>query len=853
MSIRLAAGIGMVLSTLAFGTQSSIAAPAYMNDADTRKPSNSARVPSINGHKFPRVIMAETQSMAGDLDKFAKYQVVTAGGGVLNKIAKLQKKNSSLLFFRALMPTEYLGYTHSNVHCSHSHSLPFENTTSSTSGCGVYAGHWLYQAGTKTKKSINSSTSTIPVADAKRFQVGQYIVIYSAPAGSFKNAEHAKITGRNTSKNTLTVQRGFKSKKRSHGSGSIVAQHVTGQGGSSLNWSFNISTTCPKDSNGKTYAQAAIAFIKGNYAKDWQGYNTSAKVSGFLFDSDFYTLFTNKRADVNNDLKTDDGKSSSGYNYWGNGLERFYQSVRSAFPNMYIKSGHQLARAFNSTNGTQMEGWPQSNGFHSVVPQYKTLNSEFANYRYYMHYINQGPAATHVLTKTPTSIYPKGTGASSNKPFRFALGMGLLEDGYFGSQNSTNHPDVWYDEFSVITDKSSGSYGKAVNPKSSNEATIRKNTGWLGNPLGSYTRIYNQGAFSPSASLISPGTFDSNTRGWSGVNVNISRDTSSTRDGAGSLRISKHTRYQSKLYGAKVKGPSAGLSKNGWYTLVFSAKADSPREIKANVGGYGERFLVGKTWRRYVMAFQAPASGSQRIDFTVGDENTNVWLDTVHLFKGNPNVFRRDFQNGIVVVNGTGSSTNVNLGGTFQHILGTQDRSVNNGKSVKSVSLKPWDAVLLVRSKKGGSSLGNTSPSTTPDTTPTDPSDVNVCGAPSVATDSDQGLFIWKNCNAGSWHMVASAGGDSGGIVYRGTLSSGDGFNMIDPVGFESHDVLDMGSTEVGFTLKVWNKGTDGIDLVVPETSEACFKVNASAGVYIGRNKVEMPSAFDLNTLKSCN
>jgi len=811
-----------------------------MNDADTRRPSSTANFPSIEGHKFPRVIMAETQSMAGNLEKFAKYQVIATGGGVLNKIAAVQRMNPSLLYFRAMMPTEFLGYNHS--YCSHSHSLAFENTASATAGCNVYAGHWLYQAGTTLRKAITNSATSIPVADAKRFQVGEYIVIYNAPAGSFRNAEHAKITGRNTSNNTLTVQRGFKSSKVKHGAGSIVAQHVTGQSGSKLNWSYNISTKSPKDSNGRTYAQAALAFVKNNYSKDATGNKTSAKVSGFLFDSDFYTLFDNKKADVNNDLRTDDGRDSSGTNWWGIGLENFYKGMRNAFPNKYIITGHQLARSFSATNGTQMEGWPQSNGYHSVVPQYKTLSSEFANYRYYMHHINRGPAASHVLTKTPTATYRDSTSASTNKPFRFALGMGLLEDGYFGSQNSPTHPDVWYDEFSVITDKSSASYGKAV---TSNQASIRKNTGWLGKPLGSYKRIYNNAAFSPSASLIKPGTFDSNINGWSGVNVKLSRNTANARDGSASLMVGKHTSYQKELYGAKVKGPAANLTKNTWYTLVFSATSNAPREIKANVGGYGERFLVGNTWRRYVMSFQAPANGSSRISFTVGDENTNVWLDTVYLFKGNANVFRRDFENGIVVVNGSNSSTTVDLGGTFQRIKGTQDPGTNNGKSLKNLSLNAWDAGILIRPKKGGSTA-STSPATSLDT--------DACGSPAINSGSDQGLFLWKDCNAGTWHFVASAGGDSSGNSFTGTVSSSGGFNFIDPVDFEKHDVLDMASSKVDFKLKVWNKGTDGIDMALPGGSNTCFRLNASSGrAYIGPDKVEVSSPINLNTLKQCN
>jgi hypothetical protein len=60
-------------------------------------------------------------------------------------------------------------------------------------------------------------------------------------------------------------------------------------------------------------------------------------------------------------------------------------------------------------------------------------------------------------------------------------------------------------------------------------------------------------------------------------------------------------------------------------------------------------------------------------------------------------VWRRDFANGIALVNNSGSTQTVSLGGTFRRIRGTQDPTVNSGASVSSVSLPPQDAVILLR------------------------------------------------------------------------------------------------------------------------------------------------------------
>jgi hypothetical protein len=61
-------------------------------------------------------------------------------------------------------------------------------------------------------------------------------------------------------------------------------------------------------------------------------------------------------------------------------------------------------------------------------------------------------------------------------------------------------------------------------------------------------------------------------------------------------------------------------------------------------------------------------------------------------------VYRRDFQKGIALVNpkGNGART-VDLGGDFKKISGAQDPSVNNGQTVRSVTLQDRDGIILLR------------------------------------------------------------------------------------------------------------------------------------------------------------
>ena len=60
-------------------------------------------------------------------------------------------------------------------------------------------------------------------------------------------------------------------------------------------------------------------------------------------------------------------------------------------------------------------------------------------------------------------------------------------------------------------------------------------------------------------------------------------------------------------------------------------------------------------------------------------------------------LWRRDFANGIALVNNTSASITYSLGGAFRKIAGTQDPTVNNGQSVSSVTLPAQGGLILLR------------------------------------------------------------------------------------------------------------------------------------------------------------
>jgi hypothetical protein len=679
---------------MVFSSATVFAAREFLDDANTRGPGNGS-APSINKHDFPRTFSHEfiggmTAQQAGN------FMFLDAHGTQFGKMQQAQQNFSSdTMLIRHISGRAYQQY--SAAYCDISGGPAFETTTPSSqggpssAGCGIYAGHWLYEPGTTLRQSVNSSATVLPVQDASRFTNGNYVVIYNAPAGSFNNAEHAKITAVNAGARTITVQRGYKSNKSSHNSGSIVAQHVIGQGTEKRLWAFNMSTQSPTDASGKRFWQFYADWMGKNYNRHNSGAVTGGNIAGIVLDADFYIDLISKNADHNNDLNADHGISGSGVNWLGDGLDAFYQRVRNQLPNRYVMAGVHDARGFHSAQGAQMENWlDYGNGDYSPKPAYKKFDELFQTYLFNMAERDQGPALVHNLTKTPTRLYPGNSSPkpTSNAPFRLGLAMTLMEDGYFGTHTAMT-PNAWWDEYAVNLNN-----GQAVNKN--DFAGIQQHRGWLGKPLGKFRRIYNDADFAPASSVLNNGSFDSNTNGWSTSNVNISRDTSNTQDGPGALRVSRMNNYNKNITGAQVRSQSIQTT-NGTWTLAFSARADEHREIRIDFGGAIDKVPVGKRWRRYVLELKTNGSNST-LRFNLGRENTQVWFDSIYLFKNkSAHVFMREFENGMALANATSSSKTIQVGSGWKRIRGNQDPNINNGNSVSSVTIGPMDGLLLIR------------------------------------------------------------------------------------------------------------------------------------------------------------
>jgi hypothetical protein len=148
---------------------------------------------------------------------------------------------------------------------------------------------------------------------------------------------------------------------------------------------------------------------------------------------------------------------------------------------------------------------------------------------------------------------------------------------------------------------------------------------------------------------------------------------------------------------ASITSPSFSLTAAQPYTVCFAIKGDRYKNVRLDVGGIvTEDIYVRTAWQRHVYAFVAPGTGSDTIQWQVGAERGNIYLDQVYIRQGHGAVMRRDFENGIVLVNPAKADATVDLGGTFYRLDG--NRAVNDGSELSgSVTVPAQDALILVK------------------------------------------------------------------------------------------------------------------------------------------------------------
>jgi hypothetical protein len=133
--------------------------------------------------------------------------------------------------------------------------------------------------------------------------------------------------------------------------------------------------------------------------------------------------------------------------------------------------------------------------------------------------------------------------------------------------------------------------------------------------------------------------------------------------------------------------------------------------INANTGNKGTQTSNLKKFR---FGLASTLMGDGYFSFDYGDQNhgQSWWYDEYDVELGKAisapvslnnkpqfeeDVWRREYENGIALVNPTAAAQDVDLGGEYEKITGLQDKTVNNGAIVSQVSLPSKDGLIMLR------------------------------------------------------------------------------------------------------------------------------------------------------------
>jgi uncharacterized protein (TIGR03437 family) len=355
---------------------------------------------------------------------------------------------------------------------------------------------------------------------------------------------------------------------------------------------------------------------------------------------------------------------------WSAGEYAMVKAFRSLAPNAYV-SGHVLEsptqpQSLAGFNGTSIEFYTQSvrdgqAAFGALWDLYQAWENQAV-----------GPTMTMVQACPPNQLsygygyQPLNALLPSTIAFaqgfypnmRFGLGLTLMGNGYFGFDFGDEAPPVtwWYDEYDFnlgfpIAPATQPGSGQAAN-QLVNSGFENGLSGWslgvFNDGQGHATAVADQtvaadGKSSAHIAIVSPGTVN-----W---HIGFEQD---------NLPL------------------TAGVE----YRVQFWARADTPRTITVfsqggapNFTNYGlsAAISIGTSWSLYSASFTAAETANDgRLEFWVGDVAGNVWLDDVSLNVAPPDVYRRDYTNGIVLLNGAATPQTVTLEPGFSRFKGTQ-------------------------------------------------------------------------------------------------------------------------------------------------------------------------------------
>jgi hypothetical protein len=246
---------------------------------------------------------------------------------------------------------------------------------------------------------------------------------------------------------------------------------------------------------------------------------------------------------------------------------------------------------------------------------------------------------------------------------RWGLGVTLMNDGYFAHEiGDTYHGnDWWYDE-------------------------LDHDLGW---PLGPAIRV-DLGTTPGTDGIVNGGFEDALAPAWTswantavGAAASFTRDASVAAVGSASCKVDVTSAGQGTSWHVALLQSNLSVVKGTSYDLSFRVRSDTDHSLTVILQqgsggdwhGYGlnRTFTAGTAWQAFTVTFEATDTASDgRLSFNVGTQTGTVWIDEVKLVQHPPDVFRRDFEHGVVILNATRDRQSLPVGAGLARLTGAQ-------------------------------------------------------------------------------------------------------------------------------------------------------------------------------------
>jgi uncharacterized protein (TIGR03437 family) len=409
------------------------------------------------------------------------------------------------------------------------------------------------------------------------------------------------------------------------------------------------------------------------------------------------------------------------------------------FNTWWNRPGTPIANSLSAAWRTEFDAYLRMQGT-SLPPQLNLLQACGVN----ASDLNNENRSTYYLTPTTDDL----------QKHRLSMGTALLGDGFYeyALKDDLSAP-YWFDEYSVDA--------------SGNAIRDRAKKGYLGHPLSDAVELGNPGT------LIFQENFESGTLPNSFIAsppgaATVTQTAGQVISGTGSLALNNpdHTRAGNATV---TINPQAVSFSPGAYLLTFDWRVLETCDftgglgisVSGNSANLDRTFALGAVTGdsgTVDFPFTIPSAGTWSVQFAVLFGGGAVAIDNVKIYEGGAGPWRRDFENGFVLVNPfpqPHTFSMADLAGALnrtgiKRINGAQAPETNNGQPVTGgLTVGAFDAIILLADR-----IGVALPSVTSARTPG--------GFPDIAQN---GWIEIKGSN------LAPLGAGPGGMTWNKALS----------------------------------------------------------------------------------